>query len=149
MNYILSFLIFIMASLEFASSYTNVPVVRQYRPSSMVMSLSHNYLNNLQKLPLKHDLVQFNNMVSNASICNESEVKVDTMYFNINRVNSLFFNPKSKNIMFLLDRELSDLYYYDNNTMYKLTDKTKIISSTARNFVITDLNILADGFLCK
>lgn len=144
--------IFLSVILFFASMNASLSfntVALKYKQPLTRMSMSESYLNNLKKLPLKHDINHFNNLVKNATIYPEQDAQVDTMYVNINKVNSLFFSPKSRNIMFMLENELADIFYYDNDNMYKLTDKTKIKSSTMRNFVITELSPLTDCIICK
>jgi hypothetical protein len=108
------------------------------------MSLSDNYLTNIASQNNKASLTinsdDLNNLIFSAQPTNHTEIQVSTMYVNINKVNSLFFKRDSKSIMFMLEKELQDIYYCNDNKLYKVTDKTKIISKTMKNFVMTEMS---------
>jgi hypothetical protein len=106
--------------------------------------MSESYLNNLPTSIKKPQTLKPTSEYTNAT-----QVDITTMYININKVSSVFFNPKSKSVMFMFDTELEDLYYHDNSTTFKLSDKTKVSLKQMKNFIITDIDKLVDGILYK
>ena len=139
-----------LASLVFLYSIsTSHSYIYKYmlRPKSNIikMSMSENYLNNLPSSIKRPE----NTFKFTSEYTNQTNIDINTMYINVNKVSSVFFNPKSKSIMFMLDSELNDLYYNDNNTNFKLSNKTKVSLKQMKNFVITDMDKLVDGILYK
>jgi hypothetical protein len=50
-------------------------------------------------------------------------------------VDNVFFNRKSKNIIFSLKHNMEDLFVYDNNIPYKLSNETKIFATAFKQFL--------------
>jgi len=108
------------------------------------MSMSENYLTNIatqnNKASLTINSEDLNNLIFSAQPTNQTEIQVNTMYVNINKVNSFFCKRDTKSIMFMLDKELQDIYYCNDNKLYKVSDKTKITSTKMKNFVMTEMS---------
>ena len=132
-----------LALSAYVSSFT-LPLNNLQKHIRTRMSLSDNYLTNIASQNNKASLTinsdDLNNLIFSAQPTNHTEIQVSTMYVNINKVNSLFFKRDSKSIMFMLEKELQDIYYCNDNKLYKVTDKTKIISKTMKNFVMTEMS---------
>jgi len=129
--------------LSTTHSYNHIPFLRP-KNNIISMSMSESYLNNLPTSIKKPQTLKPTSEYTNAT-----QVDITTMYININKVSSVFFNPKSKSVMFMFDTELEDLYYHDNSTTFKLSDKTKVSLKQMKNFIITDIDKLVDGILYK
>jgi hypothetical protein len=115
------------------------------------MSMSENYLTNIanqnNKLSLHINSDDINNLIFTAPPTNQTEIQVSTMYVNIHKVNSFFCKRDTKSIMFMLDKELHDVYYCHNDKLYKICDKTKITSTTMKNFVMTEMSPNIDALI--
>jgi hypothetical protein len=157
----LSVLIFLATFSEYVCSFSPchshllisskyLPLNSHRRYTRPQMSMSENYLNDItnnNKLPLTINNDDFHNMFRTAQPTNETEIKVNTIYVNINKLNSLYFKRDSKMIMFMLQRELDDIYYCNNSKLYKVSDKTKIIPTTLKKFIITELHTNIDALI--
>jgi hypothetical protein len=114
------------------------------------MSMSENYLNDIannNKLSLTINNDDLHDMIRTAQVTNDTEIKVSAMYVNINKINSLYLKRDSKTIMFMLERNLEDIYYCNDNKLYKVCDKTKIIPTTLKKFIITELHSNMDALI--
>lgn len=112
--------------------------------------MSENYLNDIannNKLSLTVNNDDLHGMIRAAQVTNETEIKVNTMYVNINKLNSLYLKRDSKTIMFMLQRELDNTYYCNDSKLYKVSDKTKIIPTTMKKFIITELHSDMDALI--
>jgi hypothetical protein len=121
-----------------------------YRHTRTLMSMSENYLNDIannNKLSLTVNNDDLHGMIRAAQVTNETEIKVNTMYVNINKLNSLYLKRDSKTIMFMLQRELDNTYYCNDSKLYKVSDKTKIIPTTMKKFIITELHSDMDALI--
>jgi len=81
----------------------------------------------------------------------KEQIEINSILFNLYNVESVFFNRKAKNIIFHLKDNIKDLYIYDDQEAYKLSNNTKFFSKAFQNFIFvpieTDVNI--DAILCK
>lgn len=104
--------------------------------SSLKMSTSDDYLRSLNMLGRQ----SLYNKILNAKECQKSEVEIDVIIFNIYRLKNIFFNRKSKDIIFKLNDNMKDLYYDDYKTVEKITNKTRIYSAGCKNFIFCELD---------
>jgi hypothetical protein len=81
----------------------------------------------------------------------EDAIEIDTILFNIYKVENIFFNKKSTTIMLKLKDEMKDIYISknDDENMLKLANHTKIVSKAFKNFVVYPLDIDADAIMYK
>lgn len=149
LNVIICISYFIPSTLSFTynplSSSQHVNRKNVYR-----MSMSDRYLNDLQNnIHKKNDMMkkEFNQLLYTAPITNQTEVNPENIYVNINKLQSIFFNKKSTSIMFTSSRILEDLYLYNNNTLSKIPDSTKISCKNVKTFVLCDMNENIDAVL--
>ena len=114
----------------------------------MRMSMSEKYLNHLQnkgKMPLTNEDVS--NMIKTVPYINKTEIFVDKLFLNLNKMDALHFNPKVKMIYFTSVRELSELYYYHDKQLYKVGSNTTIVSKNLRHFAVAEMNQDIDGIM--
>jgi hypothetical protein len=131
-------------SLAFSFMPSSIMLPPTLRHTRTQMSMSENYLTNIatqnNKASLSINSEDLNNLIFSAQPTNQTEIQVNTMYVNINKVNSFFCKRDTKSIMFMLDKELQDIYYCNDNKLYKVSDKTKITSTKMKNFVMTEMS---------
>ena len=110
--------------------------------------MSENYLNRLQentKPPIKNNIADL--LKTAPEQTTDAQLNVTSIYVNIYKMQSIFFNRNSRSIMFSLPRELTELYYYKNDTLYKVSDNTKISMANVKHFVVTELDNSIDSLL--
>lgn len=130
-----------MLTIASTSSY-HLPLARK-----LTMSMSDNYLNRLHdksKVPNKNDI---QNLIKTAQSSTEPHVNVTEVYLNIHKFDSIVLRRNTRSVMFHLPRELTELYYYNNSTLSKVSDSTKLTFGRLKHFVITDLSCDADGIV--
>lgn len=114
--------------------------------SPKMSSPSESYLNSLvpQTSNIVLEKMQINNTmykdIQSAQICTKSDIEIDTIIFNIFKVETVFFNRNSRTIYFKLKADMADLFLYENNDMHKVTNKTKIVGKGIRNFMFIPMN---------
>lgn len=74
----------------------------------------------------------------------QNDIEVDTIVFNVYKLRNIFFNRNSKNIIFELKDNMDKVYYYENDTVFKIPKETKITSKALRNFYVTQFNNTSD-----
>lgn len=139
-----SLLLFILA-ITSTKSY-NLPLTSHPRRLTQ-LSMSNNYLNQLQesaKVPI-HNMNKL--MTSNLPQTTEKQINATSVYVNVYKMHTIFFNRNSRSIIFSLPRELTDLYYYNNDTLYKVSENTKISMANIKHFVVTELDNNIDSIL--
>lgn len=119
----------------------NITVINAYNVHLCKMGSTNNYLNSLSrqiaddKFDLSHYKV--NEVASLKSIreSEQSQIEISTMVFNMCAVKNVFFNRNSKNIIFYLKNNMEDLFIYEKDVPYKLSNETKIVSTALNNFL--------------
>lgn len=76
-------------------------------------------------------------------------MEFDTMLFNMQKVESVFFNRNAKNIMFNLRNNTKNIYIYEDGVSQRLTDNTKIFSKAFRNFLFYPMKKDVDAIIYK
>jgi len=149
---------FVSSTLCFVPQYTPSFLSRPVKLNhNTIMSASENYLKNLQSqvYPLRqpannyikvYDELQLQNA---ETYSNTSEIKVDTIYMNIYKFNDIFFNRNSKSVIFRLRNEMQDVFYCENEKMYRLGNTTRITSNAFRKFIVAELDPSIDAILYR
>jgi len=115
------------------------------------------YLNNINKLMYVNANIMKNNKyycVNNIPLTGE-QINITSIYLNIDKIKGVYFAKDVKNVIFTLPENLSDLYYYDadtvndgdNGTIYKISNRTRINLKNLDRFVFQRFNNNIDGIL--
>jgi hypothetical protein len=119
----------------------NISIISAYNRPLLQMSATSDYLNNLCRQPItgKPDtsLLKINEVLSLKTVTEskQPQLEISNMVFNMYAVDNVFFNRKSKNIIFSLKDNMQDLFVYDNNIPYKLSNETKIFATAFKQFL--------------
>ena len=97
--------------------------------SSTHGSLSH--CTNINKL---------RNIMENAPLCPEKSVHIDSIYFNVYELKNIGFKPNTDTILLKMKDKIQDLYYVDEDKIFKLSNNTKIVSQGIRNFHVYEMD---------
>jgi hypothetical protein len=95
--------------------------------SSIIKNFS--YYNTLDDIPLTGD-----------------QINITSIYLNIEKVKGVYFAKDANNVIFTLQDNLANLYYYCGG-IYKISDKTRINMKAIDRFVFQSFNNDADGIL--
>jgi hypothetical protein len=115
------------------------------------------YLNNINI----HQFVNANIIKTNKYYCVNNipltgeQINITSIYLNIDKIKGVYFAKDVKNVIFTLPENLSDLYYYDadtvndgdNGTIYKISNRTRINLKNLDRFVFQRFNNNIDGIL--
>jgi hypothetical protein len=130
-----------------AAVYTLLSVavsVDAFVPStSSIMGLkmtspNEQYLNSLRPQSTQA-VLQKGQLIKAANSCTKVETEIDTILFNIFKVENVFFSRHSRTIMFKLKQDMTDLYLYENDVMQRLTNGTKIYAKSFKNFMFVPM----------
>jgi hypothetical protein len=122
----------------------NISIINAFNGSFLKMSATSDYLNNLCRQHIagiagKADtsLLKINEVLSLKTVTEskQPQLEISDMVFNMYAVDNVFFNRKSKNIIFSLKHNMQDLFVYDNNIPYKLSNETKIFATAFKQFL--------------
>ena len=83
---------------------------------------------------------ELRNIMKNAPLCQEKSVHIDSIYFNIYELKNIGFKPNTDTILFKMKEKIQDLYYVDENKIFKLSNNTKIVSECIRNFNVYEMD---------
>lgn len=122
--------------------------------SIYMSSATDHYLGSLSIKPNPMLPAKFKKVIGlpeNVRETQEDAIEIDTILFNIYKVENIFFNKKSTTIMLKLKDEMKDIYISknDDENMLKLANHTKIVSKAFKNFVVYPLDIDADAIMYK
>jgi len=141
-----------MMLLQFVNSFTP-SAIRMLSPSDIYLrslSLRQTQLTSYPVLDIlnKNDVTE---LMRKATTYTQPEKEVDTIIFNIYKIDKVFFNKNSRTISFTLRENMRDLYIYENNIMHRFTNSTKIYTKGFKNFVFLpmSLDVPVDGLLYK
>jgi len=144
-----------LISIPTLYSFINMPVHIQKKGLQLRMSSStENYLNDLQ--PVTNPGKDFMNVYEELKLKdaqmlepNRTEIHIDTILLNIYKLDSLFFNRNSKNVMFKLRDQMQDVFFCENQTMYRLPNTTRLTSKAFRKFIVSEMDQRVDAILYK
>ena len=77
------------------------------------------------------------------------QINITSIYLNIDKVKGVYFAKDVKNVIFTLQDNLSDLYYYDgkdsndpkSGVIYKISNNTRINMKGLDRFVFQSFNL--------
>jgi len=95
--------------------------------SSIIKNFS--YYNTLDEIPLTGD-----------------QINITSIYLNIEKVKGVYFAKDANNVIFTLQDNLANLYYYCGG-IYKISNNTRINMKAIDRFVFQSFNNDADGIL--
>lgn len=86
------------------------------------------------------------------------QINITSIYLNIEKVKGVYFAKDAKNVIFTLQDNLADLYYYDvsgggggdakaSGSIYKISNNTRINMKGLSRFVFQSFNNDVDGIL--
>ena len=114
--------------------------------TSIRMSNSNNYLHHLEKMS-KTNLNIFQNKLREAQPTDMEQLSIDSIFLNVYKLDSIFFNRNSKNVMFQLRHNMENIYCIQDDNIMKLSNATKISSKGLRKFVVAELSDDVDALL--
>lgn len=144
-------LILVGFATSFTSSFSYVPTV-SYKPN-LKMSASQNYLQNLKSdvFPMnKRPLIKVYDelQLKNAEVyTTKTEVHIDTIYMNIYKLDNIFFNRNAMSVVFRLKDVMQDVFYCENEKIFKLSNTTRITSKSFRKFIVAEMDPNIDAIL--
>lgn len=94
------------------------------------------------------------NCIHNMPLTGE-QINITSIYLNIEKMKGVYFAKDVKNVIFTLQDNLSDLYYYDgkdsndpkSGVIYKISNNTRINMKNLNRFVFQSFNNNIDGIL--
>jgi hypothetical protein len=115
-----------------ASSASGEPLKIQRYSKENISSIIKNfsYYNTVDDIPLTGD-----------------QINITSIYLNIEKVKGVYFANDANNVIFTLQDNLANLYYYGDNSIYKISNKTRINMKAIDRFVFQSFNNDADGIL--
>jgi hypothetical protein len=114
-------------------------------------SSSESYLDSLRP-PLSKILLDKTDLLKDVQTCNKIECEVDTIMFNIYKVENIFFNRNSRTVLFRLKQDMNDLFLYeDDKKMQRLSNGTKIYAKAFKNFMFLPMkhDVPVDAIMYK
>ena len=128
---------------KFLLTLLYVPTICSFISS---MHMSNNYLHHLEKMS-KTNLNKFQNKLKDAPFTDMEQLSVDSIFLNVYKLDTIFFNRNSKNVMFQLRHNMENIYYIKDDNIMKVSNTTKISSKGLRKFVVTELSEDVDALL--
>jgi hypothetical protein len=109
------------------------------------MSASNDYLKSLNVQKCNYNrYCDILNKVEGAKATETDQIEIDTILVNIVKIDNIFFNRNSKNIIFKLKDEMQNIYIENDNEVMKLSKNTKVFSKGFRNFLVHPFNTTYD-----
>lgn len=137
----------------FTSCFCHKPAFKGSGSMMLRMSSTDKYLNDLRPVTNKSkELINIYdelNLQDAQTYTNKTELHIDSILLNIYKLDSLFFNRNSKNIMFKLRDQMQDVFFCENQTMYRLPNTTRLTSNAFRKFIISEMDTRVDVILYK
>ena len=99
------------------------------------MSMHDDYLRSLSVQPYD----RLNNL-QNAKVTDKENIEVNTILFNMWKIDNVFFNRNSKTIMFKLKEDMDNIFVKTDEELERLPKATKIYSKAFRNFLFYPMN---------
>ena len=121
-----------------------VVMIKMLDAFHLQMSSSNDYLRSLNVQKYNNRCLDILNKVESAKATEKEKIEIDTMMVNIAKIDNIFFNRNSKNIIFKLKEEMQNIYIDDDNEVMKLSKDTKVFSKGFRNFLIYPFNTTQD-----
>ncbi len=93
------------------------------------------------RFPLKmsmHD--DYLNSLKSSSLMDKHNIEINTILFNMWKVENVFFNRNSRTIMFKLKEDMNNILIKSNDNLQVLPKETKIYSKAFKNFLFYPMN---------
>ena len=107
----------------------------------------HSFNPYLESLSIKYvsppqctNINKLRNIMKNAPLCPEKSVHIDSIYFNMYELKNIGFKPNTDTILLKMKDKIQDLYYVDEDKIFKLSNNTKIVSQCIRNFHVYEMD---------
>ena len=121
-----------------AGGYLNNIIIHQFDNANITNIMKKNKYYSVNNIPLTGE-----------------QINITSIYLNIDKIKGVYFAKDVKNVIFTLPENLSDLYYYDadtvydgdNGTIYKISNRTRINMKNLDRFVFQRFNNNIDGIL--
>ena len=121
-----------------AGGYVNNIIIHQFDNANITNIMKKNKYYSVNNIPLTGE-----------------QINITSIYLNIDKIKGVYFAKDVKNVIFTLPENLSDLYYYDadtvydgyNGTIYKISNRTRINLKNLDRFVFQRFNNNIDGIL--
>ena len=108
----------------------NLKIQRYSKDNISTIIKNITYYNTLDDIPLTGD-----------------QINITSIYINIDKVKGVYFAKDVKNIIFTLQDNSANLYYYGGAGIYKISNNTRINMKAIDRFVFQSFNNDADGIL--
>jgi hypothetical protein len=128
-----------LLSMPLMDSFVNMPVQR----NMMNLRMSNDYLQHLDNMSKQNMQVfedKFKDKFKDANYTDVEQIQVDCIFLNIYKLDNIFFNRNSKNVMFQLRHNMENLYYVNNDQVQKIANTTKLSSKGLKKFVVAEMN---------
>ena len=120
------------------SSADNLKIQRYSKENISTIIKNFSYYNTLDDIPFTGD-----------------QINITSIYLNIEKVKGVYFAKDANNVIFTLQDNLANLYYYGGGDgdakasggIYKISNKTRINMKAIDRFVFQSFNNDADGIL--
>ena len=117
------------------SSTDNLKIQRYSKENISTIIKNISYYNTLDDIPFTGD-----------------QINITSIYLNIEKVKGVYFAKDANNVIFTLQDNLANLYYYGSDankasSIYKISNKTRINMKAIDRFVFQSFNNDADGIL--
>ena len=126
-----------LLSMPLMYSFVNMPV--PVHRNMVKLRMSNDYLQNLDNMS-KQNIQLFEDKLKTANYTDVEQIQVDSIFLNIYKLDNIFFNRNSKNVMFQLRHKMENLYYVKNGQVQKIAEGTKISSKGLKKFVVAEMN---------
>lgn len=98
------------------------------------------YLETLSMKQGSSHIHKLKNILKDAPLCRDKTVQIDSIFLNVYEFKEVGFKRNSNAILLKLKDKVRDLYYVDDNNVFKLSDDTKIIASSIRNILLYEMD---------
>uniref|UniRef100_A0A6C0K9Y5 Uncharacterized protein n=1 Tax=viral metagenome TaxID=1070528 RepID=A0A6C0K9Y5_9ZZZZ len=114
------------------TSSNNLKIQRYSKENISSIIKNFSYYNTLDDIPLTGD-----------------QINITSIYINIEKVKGVYFSKDANNVIFTLQDNLANLYYYDGGDggIYKISNNTRINMKGLSRFVFQSFNNDVDGIL--
>jgi len=147
-----------LISIPSLYSFSFLGISRTIQSKGLQLQMSsntENYLNDLQPITTKHrrDFInvyeEFKLKDAQILETNRTEIYIDTIFLNIYKLDTLFFNSNSTNIILKLRDHMQDVFFCEKQTMYRLPNTTRLRSKAFSKFIVSEMDHRVDAILYK
>jgi len=109
----------------------------------MTNNKSSEHIANTQKQVknTKDVLKVLNRQIDNAIWAPHKSIEIDTIFMNVYQIDHVSFKQDSDIVAFKLNKLMDNIYYVEQNRIYKISNETKIVSKALRNILVYEMDI--------